>query len=360
MNCRDVLIQNLLDSGLNFSQIEHKTGITRKTVRRKINQGIIELYMAFDEYESRENEVMTFDWLYEEDVLDDVLRDAYYRDKAVLPKGDEGSERIGRYIKEKYGDIFGYLSSKQADVLVDSIYIKCNGCGEYCKITNFYRNSRSGYGLESKCKNCVNYRTTKYHKSWIVRNKEKFNSYQKKWQSKNRDKMIINQQRRWARKQYLPDNISDEDMQFIDVQFNNVCFLTGSNENIHYDHVIPLAIGHGGTTIGNVIPLRGDLNLSKNDNNIFEWFEVNRQRFKLSQERFDSLIVYLAAQNNLTPQEYREFYDWCFANPRTVDEIKRDQRHSLEIWREATGRTFELPGWTKTYYMSEESGVVAK
>jgi hypothetical protein len=70
--------------------------------------------------------------------------------------------------------------------------------------------------------------------------------------------------------------------------------------------------------------------------------------------------VYLAAQNNLTPQEYREFYDWCFANPRTVDEIKRDQRHSLEIWREATGRTFELPGWTKTYYMSEESGVVAK
>jgi hypothetical protein len=66
------------------------------------------------------------------------------------------------------------------------------------------------------------------------------------------------------------------------------------------------------------------LNRSKFTNNIFEWFETNRQRFELSQEKFDRLIEWLASANAMTVEEYRDYVYWCHANPRTVDEINEN------------------------------------
>jgi hypothetical protein len=65
-----------------------------------------------------------------------------------------------------------------------------------------------------------------------------------------------------------------------------------------------------------MIPLRSDLNLSKSDGNLFEWFERNKERFNLAQSHFDRLIEWLARVNGMTTDDYRAFVNECFENKR--------------------------------------------
>lgn len=153
-------------------------------------------------------------------------------------------------------------------------------------------------------------------------------------------------QRRKSRKRHLPFVIDSQHMvsEFKEV-FNNVCALAGTNVKLHIEHYIPLAIGHGGTYVGNIYPLEATLNCSKKDTNPFEWI---RTRPDIDANRFDAVVAYLADLNGLTTGEYRQFVDWCYANPRTIDEIKRDNSRygftvsSVELWREATGIALPL------------------
>lgn len=55
-----------------------------------------------------------------------------------------------------------------------------------------------------------------------------------------------------------------------------------------------------------------------------QWFEANRQRFDLSQERFDSLIAWLASANAMSVEEYRDYVYHCHENPRTINELKEE------------------------------------
>src|SRR5699024_2349289 len=122
--------------------------------------------------------------------------------------------------------------------------------------------------------------------------------------------------RRRTRKSKLPCNFTAKDLESLLRTFNNSCALTGRKDNLQIDHVIPLATGHGGAIYGNMAPLTGVLNSSKNDANIFEWFEANRQRFELSQDKFDRLIDFLAEANDMTVEEYRDYVYWCHKNPQ--------------------------------------------
>lgn len=92
------------------------------------------------------------------------------------------------------------------------------------------------------------------------------------------------------------------------------CALTGDS-NYHLDHVIPLSSGCGGTTRGNVIPLRPDLNLSKSDSNLFVWFQSVQERFSLEERKFDQLVAYLAEANVMGISEYRDYVFSCFHTP---------------------------------------------
>ena len=147
----------------------------------------------------------------------------------------------------------------------------------------------------------------------IEKRKEAVLEQQKEVSKEKRRKTVkMGQHRRNARERCLPNDLTNEQQNEIIAHFNNACALTGETTDLHLDHVIPLAAGYGGTTYGNMIPLRGDLNCSKNDSNLFEWFESNRQRFKLSQERFDALVKYLADVNEMTVEEYKAYYNGCF------------------------------------------------
>lgn len=154
-------------------------------------------------------------------------------------------------------------------------------------------------------------------RDWHEKNKERKAELMRKWRQGNPEKIKLKDQKRRARKKALPDDFTYEQLTEVLKQFDYGCALTGYSD-IHWDHVIPLSIGHRGTTHGNMIPLRSDLNMSKKDNNIFEWFETNRQRFELSQAKFDRLIEWLAAANEMTVEEYRDYVNWCHAHPNDV------------------------------------------
>jgi len=138
----------------------------------------------------------------------------------------------------------------------------------------------------------------------------------RKWREENRGRYLesccIRAHRRRARKSNLPDDFTLEQQSEVLTYFNNACALTGEKLNRSWDHALPIASGHGGTTYGNMYPLRGDLNSSKCDSNLFEWFESNRQRFNLSQAKFDTLVKYLADVNEMTVEEYTAYYNSCF------------------------------------------------
>lgn len=240
----------------------------------------------------------------------------------------------------------------------------CTKCGELKKAEEFFKDKTKLGGRKPSCRECDKERDRKYYeenrdktldyarkyreenrdkildcaRKYREENREKIRKYyeenrekeiervrkyyeenrdkvlegQRKYYEENRDKYRLKDQRRRARKNALPDDFTFEQQNEVLSHFNNCCALTGEQANRTWDHAIPIASGHGGTTYGNMYPLRGDLNSSKNDSNLFEWFESNRQRFKLSQERFDTLVKYLADINGMTVEEYTEYYYGCF------------------------------------------------
>ncbi|NKQ20709.1 hypothetical protein [Brevibacillus laterosporus] len=121
-------------------------------------------------------------------------------------------------------------------------------------------------------------------------------------------------------------------------KFNNRCAILKdehckSNE-IAFEHFIPLRIGHGGSVEGNVYPLNQSLNNRKSYKNPFEWVKEKEIKAMIDMEKWNKLIKYLAETNGLTVIEFEQFVYWCFANPRSVDDIKEDGEFtSIELWR---------------------------
>lgn len=220
----------------------------------------------------------------------------------------------------------------------------CKGCGEAKTLDNFVKRGRGLGGCESMCTPCEKERTRTWYeenrekhvimrqkwneenrerhallrREWYEENKERFREKNRNWSRNNPDKVALKGQRRRASKAELPNDWTSEQQSVTLEYFNGSCALTGSID-YQWDHVIPIATRHGGTTLGNMIPLRGDLNASKTDHNIFEWFEANGQRFNLEQSRFDSLIEWLGKANGMTVEEYRAYVYECHANPREIN-----------------------------------------
>ena len=127
----------------------------------------------------------------------------------------------------------------------------------------------------------------------------------------------------------LVGNVTKKQLTDVVGKFEGGCALTGSDD-FQFDHVIPIDTGRVGSVVENLIPLNSRLNSAKHARNIFDWFADNRERFGLSQRKFDELIEYLADINEMTVEEYRDYVYWCHDNPRTVDEIKQEETNEEE------------------------------
>ena len=159
-------------------------------------------------------------------------------------------------------------------------------------------------------------------------NRASISEYQRKYCKENPHIWSVAHHRRRARKSLLPDTLTKEQLEKIMDRFRGGCALTGCTDGIHLDHVIPVVIGHGGTTLQNMIPLRADLNHSKKARCIFDWFYDVKDHFKLPQTKFDELIEYLAGINGVTADEYEDYVRWCHDNPRSLDETILDETGS--------------------------------
>jgi hypothetical protein len=224
------------------------------------------------------------------------------------------------------------------------LYKVCGSCGTLKSLNDYAKNKSSLGGRESACKVCRAITRRERHerdrekemeisrkwyqankerhiesvRSWKINNPERSASIKKDWTRNNQDRRALSEQRRRARKNSLPDNFTDEQMNGT-LKYFQGCALTGDNTSVQWDHVIAISTGHGGTTLGNMIPLRGDLNSSKCDTNIFEWFNANQRRFNLEQWRFDKLIEWLSKANAMSVEEYRAYVYECHANHNVID-----------------------------------------
>lgn len=204
----------------------------------------------------------------------------------------------------------------------------CTKCSVVIAVDGFRKCKGRLAERRSWCKTCDSGYSQKHREDYpeVTRERNRISRelYPEKERERNRkhrevspEKVTANRKRRIARKALLPDTLTLEQRSIILARFNGVCSLTGSID-YQMDHALPIGCGHGGTTYENMYPLRADLNTSKSDKHIFEWFNVNHERLGLSQAKFDALISYLAEVNGMTTKEYRMYVDWCFDNPRDI------------------------------------------
>ncbi|TXL67475.1 hypothetical protein FHP05_00180 [Cerasibacillus terrae] len=165
-------------------------------------------------------------------------------------------------------------------------------------------------------------------KRYYNNNKPKFKALRIKWTEENPELVRLYSQRYNAKKKALPYDLSADELDDIYSQFNYSCALTGTSKNLHHEHFICIDTGHMGTTYGNIIPLDGSLNISKNNKNPFEWIKD----FPKYQINFNYIVSILSSINGLSVDEYKQFVYWCYEYKRTIEEIENDQRLSIEIW----------------------------
>lgn len=67
--------QALLDSGYSRTATAGKLGLHHSYITRAVKQGKLEIYKTFEEIhaENRDHLYMNFEWLYEEDKLEEII-----------------------------------------------------------------------------------------------------------------------------------------------------------------------------------------------------------------------------------------------------------------------------------------------
>ncbi|PFY95260.1 hypothetical protein [Bacillus wiedmannii] len=202
--------------------------------------------------------------------------------------------------------------------------IDCGKCKQWKPLINFGKDKRTPSGFKNCCKKCDAENSKKYrnrnveyvkgyNRRYYAANKERHMELQRENRRSNKAKHNSYKQIRRARKNALPDTLTSEQIEKITTHFNGTCALTGSAE-YELDHFIAITTGHGGTIFENMIPLSRTLNASKNNKNPFEWFENNKCRFGLDDERFLSLIEYLADINGMLVEEFRDYVYKCYSD----------------------------------------------
>lgn len=186
---------------------------------------------------------------------------------------------------------------------------KCNLCGEVDQ-AEFYTNQKT------RCKSCVRSRQLAFNRA-------------------NPDYLKAKNQRRRARLLSLEDSLSTKQWSSIIETFGDECCLTDSKD-IVLEHVVPIGWGHGGTMVGNVVPMDATWNLAKRDKNLIDFIFAEVHAGMFDDSKINFLLDYLAKANGLSVDNYLDFIYWCEDNKRTIEEAMNDRRPSVELYKEAT------------------------
>lgn len=162
--------------------------------------------------------------------------------------------------------------------------------------------------LESKKEHIAQYRidniehirerTNRYWKNNIDRLRAKNKQYrldnaeyikQRNQSREVKDKKLIAEQKRRARKMFLPASLTVEQWESIKIHFGNKCCYCGSDGKLEQDHFIPLSKG-GEYTANNIVPSCPSCNYSKNKNYFHEWYPTSG---KYNKAREKQILKYL-------------------------------------------------------------------
>lgn len=205
---------------------------------------------------------------------------------------------------------------------------ECRQCLEIKLIEEFYPSTTGFEGRKAVCSDCEKADNRQYHRSdktrtaarrakYVSKNRDRVNATTRAWIARNREKvnkrrsMYATNTNRSARDFGLPAEFTVRDKEELLKIFGG-CALTGEKENIHFDHVLPVSLGVGGSVKWNILPLKAGLNISKGNKNFFEWFKQNKNRFNLDDHKFQRSIEYLAKQKGVTVDEYEKFVYDCY------------------------------------------------
>ncbi|UTE77473.1 hypothetical protein [Rossellomorea sp. KS-H15a] len=239
--------------------------------------------------------------------------------------------------KEEYRDREGFLANKDSHCRVCCMEKGRNFRKENEEHTKeYYRQYREENKEQLNEKSRVHYSKNKDHirkqqREYRKNDPERYREHSRKWARENPEYQVNLTSNRRAKMRRLPYDFTIEQSSKM---LTGGCSLTGDKNNIHLDHVIPLNVGHGGTTFSNMIALRADLNNSKVDSNIFEWAEAKHKQFNFTLVRFIEVMTEVADRNGMSFEEYKEYVYWCFDNPRDLSsEPTNSERKAKDFYK---------------------------
>ena len=197
----------------------------------------------------------------------------------------------------------------------------CTKCGELKSFEEFYKSKKGKYGIESKCKECINEKNKQYYennkedivekgKQYYENNKEYKAEYDKKYRENNKEHIVKYRKEYYENnKEYYFESVrkrralkSKAKGDFTELEFKETleifdyrCAYTGEPiledlSNCHREHIVPLSKG-GDNGIWNIVPSLDWVNLSKNNSDMEEWY---RQQPYFSEERLNKIYEYMS------------------------------------------------------------------
>lgn len=148
-----------------------------------------------------------------------------------------------------------------------------------------------------------------YLKEYREKNKERLRKLRRIWGKENLDKISVYNHARMTKAKNLRYEWGKQERDFVIGFFGNKCALTGDEGNLELDHFIALSTGFGGTYIGNMIPLKAEINNSKHNKNPFEWIQSQTEEMK---KNFSFVVEVLAEQNNMDVREFELYVNSCY------------------------------------------------
>ncbi|EJS07403.1 hypothetical protein S3E15_00334 [Bacillus mycoides] len=123
---------------------------------------------------------------------------------------------------------------------------------------------------------------------------------------------ILRNHARKSRKHGLHVKLDGEGIEeFKSIVMNAACVLTGSFENVSNDHIIPTSL-KGGSHIGNLLPIRRELNSSKGSLPFFLWIRTKNfrdisKKYGVEPGRVQFYIEFAAYLNRMTSDQYERY-----------------------------------------------------
>ncbi|MEM5603438.1 hypothetical protein AAHB61_30020 [Bacillus cereus] len=75
-----------------------------------------------------------------------------------------------------------------------------------------------------------------------------------------------------------------------------------------------------------MLPISDKLNSSKSDRNIFEWAVESHEYNEFTLERFYQVMTEVAERHKMTLEDYEDYVNRCFENPKDLTKIPRLDR----------------------------------